>query len=96
VYHSFLDEFHVWNRGTKKSYARIEKDVGETAPAGTICRDARCTDAGQWVTGVAISDHHFSDTDIGRGRPVWLPSTGLIVLIALLWALAGAADVLTH
>jgi hypothetical protein len=63
---------------------------------GTIWRDARCTKDGQRVTGVAISEQHFSDTDIGRGRPFWLPSTGLIALIAVLWALAGAADVLTH
>jgi hypothetical protein len=43
---------------------------------------------------VAISEQHFNDTRIGRDRPVWLP--GIIALIALLWALAGAADVLTH
>jgi hypothetical protein len=48
------------------------------------------------VTGVAISDHHFESRDIGRDSPFRLSYTGLVAIIAVLWALAGVADVLTH
>jgi hypothetical protein len=45
---------------------------------------------------VTISEHHFESRDVGRDSPFRLSYTGLVAIIAVLWALAGAANVLTH